>query len=73
MPIYWDYLMENTHIEKVHLKQLNLKGLSYNNAPKYILKGAEWRSNISKRDSLKNTYLNKRFLGKWCLWFKSFK
>ena len=61
MPIYWDYLMENTHIEKVHLKQLNLKGLSYKNAPNYILKGAEWRSNISKRDSLKNTVLRNVF------------
>jgi len=61
MSIYWDYLMENTHIEKVHLKQLNLKWLSYYNAPNYIFKGAEWRSNISKRDSLKNTVLRNVF------------
>jgi hypothetical protein len=53
--IQWDYLMENTHIEKVHLKQLILKGLSYNNSPKYTFKRTVWRNNISKRDSLKNT------------------
>jgi len=61
MSIYWDYLMENTHIEKVHLKQLNLKGLSYYNAPNYIFKGTVWRNNISKRGSLQNTVLRNVF------------